>query len=138
MFRLRFGLHLAILMAQCLLVALLTPVAAASESGTAGRVNLTLTCSGSATTGRAEGTAGRESFSLACTPGAPLGISNPELIGDPNIMPWAVNLTETDARGSTTTCTERGTGLPATLVCRGIGDPEDFVTIAMQSPPRPE
>jgi hypothetical protein len=117
-------------MAPFLLAALaLTPTAAASPSDTQGRLSVTLTCSELTIAGRGEGVVGGAAFSQSCSPSAPMAMIDLDAIGDPGIMPWTIRLIVTDARGSTTTCAERGTGLPARLVCRGIGDPEDLVSI---------
>jgi hypothetical protein len=124
--------------AACIVATLATPALATAQSRMPSRVNVTLTCTGRTTVGRGEILVGRALLSLACSPAAPVAIGDPELIGDPNTIPWAVRLGVRDAPGSITSCTARGTGLPARLACHAVSDPEDFVDIVMQSPPEPE
>jgi hypothetical protein len=80
---------------------------------------------------------GRASFNLTCSPSAPVAIGDAGMIGDPNLTPWTIGLSATDARGLTTTCAERGTGLPVRLVCPGISNPEDFVSLEAVRSPEP-
>jgi hypothetical protein len=139
MIALRFVPRLAVLtIAACMMATLATPAAAAAQSRASSRVTVTLTCSGRTTAGRADIQVGRALLSLACSPAAPVAIGNPELIGDPNIMPWAISLGVRDAAGSTTSCAARGTGLPARLVCQAVDDPDQFVAIDMVQPPEPD
>jgi hypothetical protein len=135
----RFVPRLTVLaIVACVMATLITPAAAADQSRAPSRVTVTLTCIGRTTAGRAEIRVSRALLSLACSPAAPVAISDAEIIGDPGTMPWAVRLGVRDAPGSITSCTARGTGLPARMVCQGISNPEDFVDIGMQSSPEPD
>jgi hypothetical protein len=101
-------------------------------------VTVTLTCNDRATAGRGAIQIGHTSLGLACKPAASVAVGNPELTGEPSIVPWAVRLTVRNSRDSTTTCAARGTGLPGRLACHAIGNPEDFVEIVLQLAPEPD
>jgi hypothetical protein len=123
--------------AACVVATLATPAAAAAPSRTSSRVTVTLTCSGRTTAGRAEIAVGRALLSLACSPAAPVAIGDPNIIGDPGIMPWSLSRAVTDAPGATTSCAARGIGLPTRLVCHAISNPEQFLVIDMVQPSEP-
>jgi hypothetical protein len=122
----------AVVLTSCVVAMLTSPAAAASTSA---RTAVSLTCSGPSTSGDADITIERSFLHLACAPVAPVAIGDPNLIGDPSIMPWTVRLSVRDASGSSTTCAIAGVGLPARAVCPGISNPEQLVIIDLQQAP---